>query len=162
MIKLAVPRHPYPGMQGFIPLHLAPYMNPKQFEELWWPTFEEVVVAMDKENVGATVFAENDWTRYLGFLERLPKSTVAWVEDGDMEQYTATFGKNHVFGGFFDPTVTLTKSKEECIDVVKRMCDICMKSDHFYFTFNKGVMDIDSIDIGKLQAVLEWVRDNAY
>jgi hypothetical protein len=41
------------------------------------------------------------------------------------------------------------------------MCDICMKSDHFYFTFNRSVMDIASIDTGKLQAVLEWVRDNA-
>jgi uroporphyrinogen-III decarboxylase len=162
MVKLAVPRHPYPGMQGFIPLHLAPYMNPKQFETLWWPTFEKLVVELDAHNIGATVFAENDWTRYLGFLERLPKSTAAWIEDGDMEQYTATFGKDHVFGGFFDPTITLAKSKEECIDAVKRILDVCMKSDHFYFTFNRSVMDIESIDVGKLQAVLEYVRDHAH
>jgi hypothetical protein len=162
LLKLAIPPQPYPGMQGFIPLHLAPYMNPQQFERLWWPTFEELVVEMDKQNVGATIFAENDWTRYLDYLTRLPKSTVVWAEDGDMKKYTETFGKDHVFGGFFDPTITLTKSKEECIDVVKEMCDICMKSDHFYFTFNKGVMDVNSIDIAKLQAVLEWVADNAY
>ncbi|MCL2111386.1 MAG: uroporphyrinogen decarboxylase [Clostridiales bacterium] len=162
MIKVATPLHPYPGMQGFIPLHLAPYMNPQQFEKLWWPTFEELVIEMDKRNIGATIFAENDWTRFLDYLTRLPKSTVAWVEDGDMKKYTETFGKDHVFGGFFDPTITLTKSKEECIDVVKEMCEICMKSDHFFFAFNKGVMDIKSIDVGKLQAVLEWVRDNAH
>jgi len=161
MLKLAIPPQPYPGMQGFIPLHLAPYMNPQQFERLWWPTFEELVIEMDRQNVGATIFAENDWTRYLDFLTRLPKSTVAWVEDGDMKKYTETFGKDHIFGGFFDATITLSKTKEECIDVVKEMCDICMKSDHFYFTFNKSVMDINSIDIGKLQAVLEWLRDNA-
>jgi hypothetical protein len=35
-----------------------------------------------------------------------------------------------------------------------------MKSDHFYFTFDKYVMDIKSIDVPKLQAVLEWVREN--
>lgn len=162
MMKLAVPRIPYPGMQGFIPLHLAPYMNPQQFERLWWPTFEELVVELDKQNIGMTIFAENDWTRFLDYLTALPKSTAAWIEDGDMQKYTETFGKDHVFGGFFDPTITLTKSKEECIDVVKEMCDICMKSDHFYFTFNKGVMDINSIDISKLQAVLEWVANNAY
>jgi hypothetical protein len=162
MLKLAIPLQPYPGMQGFIPLHLAPYMNPAQFERLWWPTFEELVVEMDKNNIGTTFFAENDWTRYLDYLTRLPKSAVAWVEDGDMQKYTDTFGKDHVFGGFFDPTITLSKSKEECIDVAKEMCDICMKSGHFFFTFNKGVMDIASIDIGKLQAVLEWVRDKAY
>ena len=161
MLKLAVPPAPYPDMQGFIPLHLAPYMNPQQFERLWWPTFEELVVAMDKQGVGATIFAENDWTRYLDYLARLPKSTAVWVEDGDMQKYTDTVGKDHIFGGFFDATMTLSKTKEECIDYVKRMCDICMKSDHFFFTFNKSVMDINSIDISKLQAVLEWVRDNA-
>ena len=162
MLKLAVPLQPYPGMQGFIPLHLAPYMNPQQFERLWWPTFEELVVEMDKQGVGATIFAENDWTRYLDFLTRLPKSTLAWIEDGDMRKYTETFGRDHIFGGFFDPTITLTRTKEECIDAVKEMCDICMESDHFYFTFNRGVMDINSVDIGKLQAVLEWLRDNAH
>jgi hypothetical protein len=162
MLKLAIPPAPYPGMQGFIPLHLAPYMNPQQFERLWWPTFEELVVEMDRQGVGATIFAENDWTRYLDFLVRLPKSTCVWVEDGDMQKYTDTVGKDHVFGGFFDPTMTLSKTKEECIDYVKNMCDICMKSEHFYFTFNKSVMDINSIDISKLQAVLEWMRDNAH
>ena len=161
MVKLAIPSEPYPGMQGFIPLHMGPYMNPQQFERLWWPTFEELIIEMDRRNVGATIFAENDWTRYLDFLQRLPKSTAVWAEDGDMEKYTETVGRDHVFGGFFDATITLTKSMEECIDAVKRMCDICMKSDHFYFTFNKSVMDINSIDIPKLQAVLEWVRDNA-
>jgi hypothetical protein len=162
MLKLAIPAQPYPGMQGFIPLHLAPYMNPAQFERLWWPTYEKLVVEMDNNNIGTTFFAENDWTRYLDYLTRLPKSSVAWVEDGDMQKYTDTFGKDHVFGGFFDPTITLSKSKEECIDVVKEMCEICMKSGHFFFTFNKSVMDIASIDIVKLQAVLEWVRDKAY
>jgi hypothetical protein len=161
MVKLAVPKGPCHGVQGFIPLHLAPYMRQQQFEELWWPTFEELVVEMDRNGVGATIFAENDWTRYLPFLERLPKSTLVWVEDGDQEKYTATVGREHIFGGFFDPTITLVKSKEECIDTVKRMCDVCMKSDHFYFTFNRSVMDVASIDIGKLQAVLEWMRDNA-
>ena len=162
MIKLAIPLHRYPGIQGLVPLHLAPYMNPQQFERLWWPTFEELILELDKQDIGMTIFAENDWTRFLDHLSRLPKSTVVWAEDGDMKLYTETFGKDHIFGGFFDPTITLSKTKEECIDAVKEMCDICMKSDHFYFTFNKGVMDIKSVDIGKLQAVLEWVRDNAH
>jgi hypothetical protein len=161
MIKQATPLHSYPGMQGFVPLHLAPFMNQKQFDRFWWPTFEEMVVECDKMGIGFTIFAENDWTRYLPYLEKLPKSTAIWAEDGDLEEYTKTAGKDHIFGGFFDPTITLTKTKEECIDVVKRMCDICMKSDHFYFTTKCSVMDIESIDIGKFQAVLEWVRDNA-
>jgi hypothetical protein len=162
MIKLAVPEDgPGAGIQAFIPLHLAPYMRQKQFEELWWPSFEELVAEIDRSGVGTTIFAENDWTRFLPYLERLPRSVVVWAEDGDQERYAATVGREHAFGGFFDPTITLARSKEECIDAAKRMCDACMGSGHFYFTFNRGVMDAASVDIGKLQAVLEWLRDNA-
>jgi hypothetical protein len=65
-----------------------------------------------------------------------------------------------VFGGFYDPTITLSRSKEECIDEAKKLLDICMKSEHFYFTFDKSVIDMKSVDVPKLQAVYEWVYEN--
>jgi hypothetical protein len=69
-------------------------------------------------------------------------------------------GKDHVFGGFYDPTITLSRSKEECIDEAKKLLDTCMKSDHFYFTFDKSVIDMKSVNVPKLQAVCEWVYEN--
>jgi hypothetical protein len=82
------------------------------------------------------------------------------MENGDPKRFAETVGKDHVFGGFYDPTVTLSRSREECIDNAKRLLDICMKSDHYYFCFDRNVMDIKSVDVPKLQAVLEWVREN--
>ena len=161
MVKIAAPGEKADGRFCFVPLHFAPYLNLKAFKRFYWPFLERFVLDTEKLGVRSTLFIENDWTRYLDYLETLPTSTIGWVDDGDPEQFTEKFGKDHVFGGFFDPMITLTKSKEECIDEAKRLCDTCMKSGHFYFTFNKSVMDIKSIDIAKLQAVLEWVRDKA-
>jgi hypothetical protein len=160
MVRLAVPAVPRPGCISFIPLHLGPFINDKAFDELWWPTFEQVVVELDKKGIACSLFVEQDWTRRVEYLARLPKSTIMFMESGDPKRFTETLGKDHVFGGFYDPTITLSKSKEECIDAAKRLLDTCMKSSHFYFTFDKSVIDMKSIDVPKLQAVLEWVREN--
>jgi hypothetical protein len=160
MIKMATPPAIRPGMLTFIPLHLAPYISMKAFDELYWPTFEKTIVDLDKIGIGCSLFVEQDWTRYCEYLERLPKSTVMFMESGDPKRFTETVGKDHVFGGFYDPTITLSRSTEECIDEVKKLLDTCMKSDHFYFTFDKSVIDMKSVNVPKLQAVCEWVYEN--
>jgi hypothetical protein len=160
MIKMATPPTIRPGLISFVPLHLAPFINQKAFDELYWPTFEKMIVELDKKGIACSLFVEQDWTRYCEYLERLPKSTVMFMEGGDPKRFTETVGKDHVFGGFFDPTITLARSKQECIDEAKKLLDICMKSDHFYFTFDKSVIDMKSVDVPKLQAVLEWVYEN--
>jgi len=157
MIKLAIPPVMSPGLISFIPLHLGPFINSKAFKELYWPSLEKVIVELDKIGIGCCLFVEQDWTRYCDVLATLPKSTVLWMEAGDPKRFTETVGKNHVFGGFFDPTITLSKTKEQCIDEAKKLLDICTKSDHFYFTFDRGIIDIKSVNVPKLQAVLEWV-----
>ncbi|MDR2743544.1 MAG: hypothetical protein LBB98_15545 [Treponema sp.] len=160
MIRMAKPAKMRPGLITFIPLHLAPYINQKAFDELYWPTFEKTIVELDKIGIACSLFVEQDWTRYCEYLERLPKTTIMYMENGDPKRFTETVGRDHTFGGFYDPTITLVRSKEACIDAAKRLLDTCMKTGHFFFRFDKGVMDIKSVDVPKLQAVLEWVRDN--
>ncbi|MCL2127821.1 MAG: hypothetical protein FWH38_06160 [Treponema sp.] len=160
MIKMATPAAMQPGLISFIPLHLGPYINRKAFDELYWPSLEKVVVELDKIGIACCLFVEQDWTRYAEYLERLPKSSILFMEAGDPKRFTETVGKDHIFGGFFDPTITLARSKEECIDEVKKLFDICMKSDHFYFCFDRGILNMKSVDVPKLQAVLEWIHEN--
>jgi hypothetical protein len=161
MVRLAAPGAPAPGRGCFIPLHIGPFMNRRQFEEFFWPSLKELILRVEKLGVSSTLFIEQDWTRYTDFLATLPASTIGWCDQGDPQVFADTFGQGHAWGGFFDPMITLTRSKEECIDEAKRLLDVGMKTGHFFFTFNQSVMDVRTIDVGKLQAVLEWVRDNA-
>ena len=161
MIKMATPPVVQPGIISFIPLHLGPFVNEKAFKELYWPSLENVIVELDKIGIACLLFVEHDWTRYCEVLATLPKSTIMWMEYGDPQRFVDTVGKDHIMGGFFDPTITLAKTKEECIDSVKRLLDIVMKNGKYYFCFDKGIMDLKSVDVPKLQAVLEWVTENA-
>ena len=160
MLKRAITPVITPGKINYIPLHLAPYIKTSDFEKYFWPTLEELVVEMDKVGIACTLFAEEDWTRYAEYLERLPKSSILMFEYGDYKRFKETVGKEHLMGGFFDPTITLTRTKEQCIDEAKRLIDVCAPGGKFYFGFDKAVMDIKSIDVPKLQAVLEWVSAN--
>jgi len=161
MIKLSVGRAPVPGGIAFIPLHLAPYMRTSDFERFYWPTFKELVLTIDKAGMKSFLFAEEDWTRYADYLASFPENQVVKFEYGDVKLLKDKVGSKHIIGGFFDPTITLVRSKEECIDEVKRLLDVCMPGGRFYFAFNKHIIDINSVDVGKLVAVLEYVRDKA-
>jgi len=160
MLRRAIPRVIPPGTINFIPLHLHPYISMENFEKYYWPTLKELVEECDKVGIACTIFAEGQVDRYAEHFASLPKSTILWVEEADYAHYKQTFGKEHLMGGFFNPTITLAKSKEECIDVVKRMIDVCAPGGNFYFGFDRGIIDIKSIDVPKLQAVLEWVGTN--
>ncbi|MDR3294452.1 MAG: uroporphyrinogen decarboxylase [Clostridiales Family XIII bacterium] len=162
MLKLALPRKVNPGHIVFIPLHLAPFMRLPDFERLYWPTFEKLVSGISKAGGASFLFAEVDWTRYIDYLAKLPENTIIKFEDGDAKKIKTAIGGRHIIGGFFDPTITLTHSKEECIDEVKRLLEIGMPGGRFYFAFNRHVIDINSVDVKKLQAVCEYVKENAY
>ena len=161
MVKMATPAIMRPGLISFIPLHLGSYLNKKAFDELFWPSLEELIVTLDKKGIGISMFVEENWTRYAPLLATLPKSTIMYMEQGDPKVFTDTVGKDHVIGGFYDPTISLVRSKEECIDEAKRLLDITMKCGKYYFCFDKGVIDIKSINVSSIQAVLEWVTVNA-
>jgi hypothetical protein len=160
IIKMAIPPVMRPGLISFIPLHMGPFLNRKIFSELFWPSLEKLVVELDKIGIACSLFVEHDWTRYCDFLETLPKSTIMYMEKGDPKVFADTVGKNHIIGGFYDPTISLGRSKEECIDEAKRLLDTVMKTGKYYFTFDRSVMDVKSIDVSKIQAVLEWVTEN--
>lgn len=161
MVKLGTPTRVLPGATNFCPLHLAPYINMKAFERLWWPTFKAMCEELDAIGVATNHYCEQDFTRYGEHLAQLPASNSFLFEDGDYTHLKATAGKDHVIGGFYDPMITLTKSRDECIDEAKRLLDVCMEGGKYYFAFDKTVMDIKSIDVGKLADVVEWVHQNA-
>lgn len=161
IIKKALPVTPRPGVQNYIPTHLAPFLSEKAYRELYWPTFERMVVELDRQGVGCTTFCESDWTRFVDDLATLPKSSIFKIEAGDPQRWAEGVGKTHPFGGFWDPTITLAKSTGECIDSAKRLLEIGMKTGRFIFAFDKNVIDSKSVDAKKLAAVLEWVHENA-
>lgn len=153
--------HTSPISLVFFAFHMPAFINTKQFEQLFWPTTEKLIRELDAEGKPSFILAEQDLTRYASYFAALPASTVFSFESGDAKLLKETVGKNHVIGGFWDPTITLTRSTEQCIDDVKRLFDTCMPGGRFFFRYDRPVIDVNSVDIKKLAAVHEWVHANA-
>lgn len=60
----------------FIPLHIGPFLSPKQFEEFYWPTFKKLVERLAELGYLMWIFFESDWTRYLEYLSELPRGKI--------------------------------------------------------------------------------------
>lgn len=163
MIRQGLPSHP-PTKYGatFIPLHMAPYIRPKDFEKYYWPTFKKLVDGLAAEGQPSMLFVEHDWMRYIDYLYELPENTRMWFEYGDPKLVKEKLGKKHIITGFYPITLLKTGTKQQCIDKAKELIDILAPGGRYIFGFDKSVITADSVNIDNLKAVLEYVAENAY
>ena len=161
MIKLLVHMNPNPSIhkKGFIPLHMAPYLNQKQFEKFYWPTFKQVVEAMVEAGQGVDLFVEHDWMRYIDYLAELPGRIRMRFEYGDPKLVKEKLQGKHIISGLYPLTLLKTGTKQQCIDKAKELIDILAPGGGFMFEFDKSALSIDDVNVENLIAVVEYVRD---
>lgn len=143
----------------FIPLHMPTFMREKDFAKLYWPTFKRLVDEYASLGVHCNIFCEDDWTRYLEYLQDLPTDTVMMFEYGDPKLIKEKLGDKHIITGLYPLMNLKTKSKEECVDEAKRYIDILAPGGKYIFNFDKNPLLLDDINIENLCAVAETVRD---
>src|SRR5690554_5333577 len=61
--RKGLPSKPSKYGRVFLPLHMPPFMRTKDFEELWWPTFKNLIHHYAAQGIHCTIFCESDWTR---------------------------------------------------------------------------------------------------
>lgn len=145
--------------QVFFALHMPTFMREKDFEKLYWPTFKRMIDEYASMGIHSFIFCEDDWTRYLDYLQELPTDTRIMFEYGDPKLIKEKLGKKHIIMGLY-PVVNLkTKSVQECIDEAKRYLDILAPGGKYIFAFDKSPLLFSDINIDCLIAVAETARD---
>lgn len=143
----------------FIPLHMAPFLNKKQFERFWWPTFQKLMKYIFENNMGAWIFCEHDWSDKLDYLAELEGRVYMCFEYGDPSKIKKIVGKNHIVSGLYPISYLQTKSKQECIDEAKRLLDIMAPGGGYIFSTDKIIFSLKGQIAENLKAVLETVRE---
>lgn len=161
MIKMGSYPNPSKTTATFIPLHMAPYLRPKDFERFYWPTFKKTVESLKENGSASFLFVEHDWMRYVDYLEQLPENTIMMFEYGDPKLVKEKLGKKHIITGFYPISLLKTGTKEQCIDKAKELIDILAPGGKYIFGFDKSPITVDSINVENLQAVLQYVAENA-
>lgn len=159
--RKGLPANPSKYGRVFLPLHMPPFMRTKDFEDLWWPTFKKLIHHYAAQGIHCTIFCEQDWSRYIDYLQELPTNTVIWFEYGDPKIIKEKLGNKFILTGFYPLTSLKTKSKSECLDLAKEYIDILAPGGKYIFGFDKIPVVLSDVNMDTLCSLTEFVRDYA-
>lgn len=159
-MKNGLPMVPSKYGQTFIPLHIAPYLGRKEFDKLYWPGLYKTVHSLAANGQPCNLFCEQNWMRYMDYLEELPAGTRILFEYGDPQLVKDRLGKKFIISGFYPLTYLQTATKQQCIDKAKELIDILAPGGNYIFDFDKGPLSLSSVNVENYTAVLEYVSEN--
>lgn len=160
VMKRAVPSKKHPSGAVFIPLHMAPYMRPKEFETIYWPTFSKLVHGLAEMGYTCYCFCESNWERYVDYLQELPQLTRLHFEYGDPQKIKDQLGGKFILTGFYPLTLLRNGTKEQCVDKAKELLDILGPGGNYYFDLDKGILTLGDIVPENLRAVIDYVVEH--
>lgn len=140
--------------------HMGVFLNNKDFEQFYWPTFNQLCHIAAEQGQAMQIFLEGDWTRFIDHLQELPQGTQLWMEYGDAQQFKDRLGKKMILGGLYPITLLGTATKEKCVDKVKELLDIMAPGGNFTFIFDKFALNPSDINPENYVAVLEYVLEH--
>jgi hypothetical protein len=101
-----------------IPLHVGMFLSPKDFGEIYWPSFKKMTEILIKKGYTPCYIGESNWTPYIEFLSELPKGTVWMFEDIDWDRANEEL-TNLAFGGTLSLDLLRFGTQEQVISDVK-------------------------------------------
>lgn len=142
-----------------IPLHMPTYMREKDFAKLWWPSFKRMLDEYASLGIHASIFCEDDWTRYLDYLYELPTNTVMWFEYGDPKLIKEKLGKKHIIKGLYPLTILKNSTKQQCLDKAQELIDVLAPGGKYIFSTDKVPLAFRDVNLENFCALTEFVRD---
>lgn len=162
MFALGLPAVVSPRGLISCPLHMPPFMREKDFVEIWLPTFRRLCQEYAALGIRINAFCEADWTRYLDIIaSEFPAGIQLRFEKGDPRLIKEKLGKKFLLGGMYPLSLLKYGTREQCVDKAKELLDIMMPGGGYVFGFDKMALMMGDIDFDNLNAVAEYVRDNA-
>ncbi|MEG0377460.1 MAG: uroporphyrinogen decarboxylase family protein [Eubacterium sp.] len=136
-------------------------LNPKQFEELYWPYLKEAVQYNADHGKKLFIFAEGSNERLYDFIQEFPKGTVALqLEMDDIFEAKKKIGDKVCLMGGFPHDLLIKGTPEVCRDYAKRLIEELGGAEGGYiFSTNKMLSFKSDVNEENLKAVHDFVRN---
>ncbi|MDO4287991.1 MAG: hypothetical protein Q4C55_02275 [Eubacterium sp.] len=158
MFYRGLPRKPHPEGSILVPVHMPTYMRPKDFEEVWLPTFMKMVQQYAAVGARCWLGLGNDYTRYYDVLQDFPAGTIMYMEKGDPKEIKQKLGNKHIIAGLFPVDVVKHGTKQETIDKVKEHLDILAPGGGYIFDLDRPPLMLSDINLENYIAMLETLE----
>ena len=142
----------------FMALHKGfdSFMGAQTYQEFYWSYLQRIICAIIDEGLTPFIFCEGSYNSRLGFLKDVPKGKVVYrFEKIDIEKAKRELGDVACISGGFQSTLLDYGTKQQVVDEVKRMIDICAPGGGFIFDLDCGLTDAKPENV---EAMMETVR----
>jgi uroporphyrinogen-III decarboxylase len=129
----------------FFPLHKGAdsFMSPKDFKELYWPSFKAVMLNLIEDGMIPFLFVEGSYNQRLDIITDpdIPAGSTIWYFDktemADVRKHLQGYA---CFAGNFPSSLLAAGTVDQVKDEVKKILDTCA-GDGGYYMVNGAVLD---------------------
>ena len=89
-----------------------------------------------------------------------PDNTIYRFEFGDPQEIKDELGDTFIITGLYPAALLKSSTEQKCIDEAKRLLDILAPGGHYIFDFDKNIITTNSVNVGNLKSVLNYVTEN--
>lgn len=119
--------------------HIAPYMKPKQFMEIYWPYEKEWIDYISNGGGKVWIMCEGSWMRVFdAFREVAKDSCILHIDDDDLGTTKKVIGDYQILEGGLKLSGLNTRAPEEVKDAVKKCIDEGAPGEGYLFCTDKA------------------------
>ena len=128
-------------------------LNPKQFEEFYWPSLNRLLEAYADNGMSVRIFAEGSILRYAEYFKKFPKGLITFHLEQDNPYDVREALPNVAIMGGMTTDMLYNASSDECVAYAKKLCD---DLDGFILSENKMLSFRNDAKSENLKAVCEF------
>ncbi|WKY48148.1 uroporphyrinogen decarboxylase family protein [Eubacteriaceae bacterium ES3] len=134
---MSVPEFPFYATM----MHIPTFINPKQFERFFLPTYEKLIYKIHERGGKLVMFLEGNWESKYDWLNSLPKNfAVGIIEDDDIFEAKKKIGDNITIAGGMPMEKLKLGTKEECKDYAKKLIDELAPGGGYIFSTDRAML----------------------
>lgn len=119
--------------------HIASYLSPKQFEEIYWPYEKAWIERAAAAGSKVWIMLEGSWSKVWHHFLEVPKdSCILHIDDDDICQAKRELGHHQIIEGGLKMAAVRTESFDTIKEELKRVIDVCAPGDGFLFSTDKA------------------------
>ncbi len=119
--------------------HIAPYLSPKQFYEIYWPYEKAWIERAAAAGSKVWIMLEGRWENVWECFKEVPKdSCILHIDDDDIFKAKEVLGDYQILEGGLKMASVRTDSKEKVLEDTKKIIDACQIGDGFLFGTDKA------------------------
>jgi Uroporphyrinogen decarboxylase (URO-D) len=147
------------GVMVWFALHKGDdtFMSPKQFEKFYWPGLKKVIMALIKEGIMVSLFAEGKYQMRLEIIKDLPKGWAMWhFDQTDMAVAKKVLGNTACIAGNVPTSLLCTGTPKDVKIYCRKLIDTCAPGGGFLLT---GGASATETNAANLRAMMEVAKE---